>query len=146
MRLTKFICCNKVLIGHTSNDVKEKLSTIPKSLETYSPTGPENVNITTLNRCTGRRFRATTRHNNRICLNTFKATVYDLGTSDVRCFVWDEAMACSGACEITPRLLSFLQDLLRRGKRVIMYFDICIGQNKRYFVTMLRYALQKQIH
>ena len=29
-----------------------------RSVESYSPKAPENVNITTLYRCTGRRFRA----------------------------------------------------------------------------------------
>ena len=77
-------------------------------------------------------------------LNTFNFTVYDLGTRDGHCFVWNEAIASRGACEIASCLLSYLQDLSRRGEKVIMYSDNCTGQNKnRYFVTMLWYALQK---
>ena len=34
-----------------------------KGCESYSPKGPENVNITTLNRFTGRTFWAATRRN-----------------------------------------------------------------------------------
>ena len=38
-----------------------------KSVEPHSIKGPENVNITTLYRCTGRLLRAATRHNNSCC-------------------------------------------------------------------------------
>ena len=78
-------------------------------------------------------------------LSTFNFTVYDLGTRDGHCFVWNEAMASRGACEISSCLLSYLQELSERGKKkVIMYSDNCTGQNKnRYIITMLWYALQK---
>ena len=38
-----------------------------KGCESDSPKGPENVNITTLNRCTGRLLRAATQPNDRSC-------------------------------------------------------------------------------
>ena len=50
-------------------------------------------------------------------LNTFNFTVYDLGTRDGHCFVWNEAIASRGACEIASCLLSYLQDLSKRGEK-----------------------------
>ena len=78
-------------------------------------------------------------------LNTFNFTVYDLNTHDGYCYVWNEAIASRGACEIASCLFSFIQDLSQKGKKkLIMYSDNCCAQNKnRYFVTMLWYALQK---
>ena len=78
-------------------------------------------------------------------LNTFNFTIYDFGTRDGYCFVWNEAIASRGACEIASCLLSFIEKLSKTGKRkLVMYSDNCCGQNKnRYFVTMLWYALQK---
>ena len=40
-----------------------------KRVEPYSPKGPENVKITTLYRCTGRLFRAATRHNDSVVVS-----------------------------------------------------------------------------
>ena len=77
-------------------------------------------------------------------LNTFNFTVYNFGTRDGYCFVWNEAIVSRGACDIASCLLSYLEEMPRRGKkRVIMYSDNHTGQNKnRYLVTMLWYALQ----
>ena len=38
-----------------------------KGVEPYSPKGPEDIKITTLYRCTGRLFRAATRHSDSYC-------------------------------------------------------------------------------
>ena len=45
----------------------ERYSTLKKVVNPTVPKGPENVNITPLNRCSGRLYRAATQHNDRKC-------------------------------------------------------------------------------
>ena len=40
---------------------------LSKVCESYNPKGPENVNIITLNQCTGRLYRVATRYNDKSC-------------------------------------------------------------------------------
>ena len=78
-------------------------------------------------------------------LNSFDFTIYDMGTSDGHCYLWNEAISSRGACEIASCLFSFIQDMSGKGKKdFIMYSDNCCAQNKnKYFLTMLWYCLQK---
>ena len=78
-------------------------------------------------------------------LNTYNFTIYDMGSADGHCFVWNEAMAGRGACEIATCLLIFFETMSKKGKKkFICYSDNCASQNKnRFFLTMLWYCLQK---
>ena len=68
-----------------------------------------------------------------------------VSTHDGYCYVWNEAIASRGDCEIASCLFSFIQDLSQKGKKkLITYSEYCCAQNKnKYFFTMLWYALQK---
>ncbi|MEW8545667.1 MAG: hypothetical protein AB2693_19270 [Candidatus Thiodiazotropha sp.] len=78
-------------------------------------------------------------------LNTFNLSIYDLGSKDGFCYVWNEAIAQRGGCEIASCVYSFLKTKHESGKKqVVLYSDNCSGQNKnKYYTTMLWYALNK---
>ena len=76
-------------------------------------------------------------------LNTF--TVYDFGSTDGYCYVWNESTASKGACEIASCVYSFIKTKSESGKKSFVFFsDNCSAQNKnKFYVAMLWYALQK---
>ena len=81
-------------------------------------------------------------------LNTYNFTLYDLGTSDGYSYIWNEATAGRGECEIASCVYNYIEYMSQQnGKEdIIFYFDNCRAQNKnRYYVTMLWYCLQKLI-
>ena len=52
----------------------------------------------------------------------FNFTIYDFGTLDGYCYVWNEAIASRGACEIATYFLSIIENLSKTGKRkLVMY-------------------------
>jgi hypothetical protein len=78
-------------------------------------------------------------------LNSFNFTIYDLGSSDGFCYLWNESIGKRGACEISSCVHEFLQSKARLGiKNFVFYSDNCVPQNKnRFYVCMLWYALTK---
>ena len=68
-------------------------------------------------------------------LNSFNFTIYDMGTSDGHCYLWNEAISSRGACEIASCLFSFIQDMSsgKSKKDFIMYSDNCCAQNKNNY-------------
>ena len=78
-------------------------------------------------------------------LNTFNFSLYDLGTKDGFCFVWNETISNRGACEISSCVYHFIKKKVSEGKKqFIFYSDNCCSQNKnRFYVTMLWFCIQK---
>ena len=78
-------------------------------------------------------------------LNTFNFTLYNMGTKDGYCHVWNETMACQSASEIASCVLHFIKTMSESGKKsFVFYSDNCGGQNNnRVYATMLWYALNK---
>ncbi|XP_053396810.1 uncharacterized protein LOC128556283 [Mercenaria mercenaria] len=77
-------------------------------------------------------------------LNSFNLSIYNLGTSDANCYVWNESIASRGACEISSCVYDFLKYSRSRGKQKFIFFsDNCSSQNKnRYYISMLWYAMK----
>ena len=71
----------------------------------------------------------------KIRLNTFNFTVYNFGTRDGYCFVWNDAIASKGACEIASCLLSYLEEMSRKGKKLDQLAN-CHSAPLRYLVPL----------
>ena len=54
-------------------------------------------------------------------LNTFNFTLYNMGTKDGYCYVWNKTMACRGASEIASCVLHFIKTMSESGKN-LLYF------------------------
>ena len=68
--------------------------------------------------------------------------MYNFGSNDGYCFIWNESIACKGACEIASCVYSFIKTMSESGKKI--FSDNCSAQNKnRFYVAMLWYAIQK---
>ena len=67
-----------------------------------------------------------------------------MGQGDAYCYVWNEADASRGACEIASCVFSFLKTLFKQNiKYVTTYSDNCSGQNRnKHFIAMLWYSLR----
>ena len=78
-------------------------------------------------------------------LNTFNFSVYNFGSSEAYCYVWNESVSGRGACEISSCVYNFIDEMERQGKKkFVFYSDNCGAQNKnKHYVSMLWYALQK---
>jgi hypothetical protein len=78
-------------------------------------------------------------------LNTFNFTVYDFGTKDAFCYIWNETTAGRGASEIASCVFNFIKRQSAEGKKKFIFFsDNCSSQNKnRYYIAMLWYCLNK---
>ena len=53
------------------------------------------------------------------------------------CFMWHQAIAERGTCEIGSCLNRFISDLPQHIKHVILYSDSCGGQNKSNFIAAM---------
>ncbi|GFO11068.1 DNA repair protein rhp54 [Plakobranchus ocellatus] len=63
-------------------------------------------------------------------------TMYDLGTSDVFCFMWPEYVAKRGSNEVATCLSKFIEKKAEDGcKTIEMFADNCPGQNRNQFVA-----------
>ena len=73
-------------------------------------------------------------------LNNYNLSVYSMGQGDAYCYVWNEADASRGACEIASCVFSFLRTLFKQNiKYVTTYSDNCSGQNRnRHFIATIR--------
>ena len=78
-------------------------------------------------------------------LNTYNFTLYDFGSTDGHCFVWNESIASRGVCEIASCVYTFIKTKSESGKKSFVFFsDNCSAQNKnKFYVAMLWYAIQK---
>lgn len=76
-------------------------------------------------------------------LNTFNLTVYDLGSSQGVCYIWNETIARRGASDISSCIFDFIKTMSDQGKKkFIFYSDNCSAQNKnRYYISMLWYCI-----
>ena len=78
-------------------------------------------------------------------LNSYNFSVYDLGTSDAFCYLWNESISGRGANEIASCIYAYIEEMAGKGKtKFVFYSDNCWAQNKnKYYVSMWWYALQK---
>lgn len=77
-------------------------------------------------------------------LSTYNFTIYDMGTTEGYCFVWNEAVSSRGACEIVTCVFNFIEKMTKKGKKkFVFYSDNCTAQNKnKYYLSMLWYCLK----
>lgn len=77
-------------------------------------------------------------------LANYNFTIYNLGSRDCNCYVWNEATSKRGSSEIATCLYSFLINCSEKGaSEVRMFCDGCAGQNKNTIVAaMLLWAIK----
>ncbi|CAG9763461.1 unnamed protein product [Ceutorhynchus assimilis] len=73
---------------------------------------------------------------------TYNLTVYEAAKKQGYCYMWHEAIASRGTCEIGSCVLKFIKMKADSGCREISFYsDNCAGQNKNKFMyIMLLYA------
>lgn len=73
---------------------------------------------------------------------TYNLTVYEAAKKQGHCYLWHEAIASRGTCEIGSCILKFIKMKIDSGcKEISFYSDNCAGQNKNKFMyIMLLYA------
>ena len=78
-------------------------------------------------------------------LCTYNLSIYNLGTSDAFCYIWNETIAKRGSSEISSCVFDFIKKSNSSGKtKFKFYSDNCGGQNKnRQYISMLWYCFQK---
>lgn len=54
-------------------------------------------------------------------LNSFNFTIYDFGTKDGFCYIWNGAIGDRGACEIATCVYDFLGEKPKRGKKGLYF-------------------------
>ncbi|GFN91926.1 DNA repair protein rhp54 [Plakobranchus ocellatus] len=73
-------------------------------------------------------------------------TMYDLGTAEVRCFMWPEFEARRGASEVATCLAKFIEEKSKGGCRDLSLFsDNCPGQNRNRFVAFMFCETNKRV-
>lgn len=73
-------------------------------------------------------------------------TVYDLGTSDVTCFMWPEFEAKRGSNEVATCLSRYIEKKAESGcKTIDMFADNCPGQNRNQFVAYMLAFMNKRL-
>ena len=74
-------------------------------------------------------------------------TMYDLGTAEVRCFMWPEFEARRGASEVATCLAKFIEEKSNGGcKDLTLFSDNCPGQNRNRFVAFMLNETNKTLH
>lgn len=63
--------------------------------------------------------------------------MYDLGSKEGHCYVWNEGEASRGVNEIGTCIYNFLKLHEDDKNPVILYSDNCSGQNKNKYITSL---------
>lgn len=106
-------------------------------IRTENKTPEEKLLVFDLEKCL-----ATPRLNSNIAyykrnLNTFNLTVYDAVSSISVNYMWHEGIANRGGNEIASSLYDHLSSLELTVKRVVLYSDSCMGQNKNSFVASM---------
>ena len=79
--------------------------------------------------------------------NTYNFTVYSLKDSECDCYMWHEATAKRGSCEIATCLQSYIQKLPPHVERLVCFSDTCAGQNRNVNLSamFLHLAVTKNI-
>ncbi|GFN98717.1 hypothetical protein PoB_002522300 [Plakobranchus ocellatus] len=73
-------------------------------------------------------------------------TMYDLGTAEVRCFMWPEFEAQRGASEVATCLAKFTEEKSKGGcKDLSLFSDNCPRQNHNRFVAFMLSKTSKRI-
>ncbi|XP_055676594.1 uncharacterized protein LOC129785944 isoform X2 [Lutzomyia longipalpis] len=68
-------------------------------------------------------------------LGVFNFTIYDLGTQNACCYVYDETQGKKGGSEVASCLLNFIKSGISKGKSKFLFWsDNCPGQNKNTLV------------
>ena len=76
-------------------------------------------------------------------LATYNLTIYRLDNGEVSCHMWHEGQAGKGSCEIATCVSKFFNSLPCDVNRVILYSDMCDGQNRYLsFSTMCLSTVQ----
>ena len=65
----------------------------------------------------------------------YNLSVYNLGTQAGTCYVWSETEAGRGSCEVTMCLRLQLLSLVINIEHVVMYSDVCGGQNRNQIIA-----------
>lgn len=64
-------------------------------------------------------------------LNIFNLTIYDIKTHECECYVWDESDGYRGVNELSTCFLRYLNQKASAGdQKVVFYSDNCAGQQK----------------
>ena len=50
-------------------------------------------------------------------LSTYKFTINDMCTTEGYCYVWNEAVSSTGACEIALCVFNFIEKMAKKGKK-----------------------------
>ena len=79
-------------------------------------------------------------------LSTYNFTVYNLGTGEANCYVWNQSYAARGSNEINSCLFNYL-NINKNKESVCTFSDNCAGQNKSKFtaVTFLKALAETEI-
>jgi hypothetical protein len=78
-------------------------------------------------------------------LATFNLTTYELASKKVNCYMWHEAVAGRGSCEIATCIHMLLKSLPDQVNHVILFSDTCSGQNRnQYFASMCLNAVKER--
>ena len=70
-------------------------------------------------------------------LCTYNLSVYSLGDKKCTNFMWHEATAGRGSCEIATCVFKYLSLLPTIVKKVVLYSDTCGGQNRNINFSMM---------
>ena len=77
-------------------------------------------------------------------LNTFNLSIFDLGSLNAYCYLWNESVSGRGASEVSSCIFDFLDAMSKEEKKNLLYADNCAAQNKnKYLASMYCYAIQK---
>ena len=71
-------------------------------------------------------------------LNCFNYSVYNLGTSDGTCYLWDQTTAKRGATECASGLIHYLTKCVSSGVTTVsIWSDTCGGQNRNQMLSSM---------
>lgn len=62
-------------------------------------------------------------------------SVYDLGSKDGTCYIWDESQGARGSSEIETCIINHIKGLTNCVQHLILYSDCCSGQNRNHYLT-----------
>lgn len=77
---------------------------------------------------------------------TYNLTIHRCGDKQPICFMWHEGIAARGANQIASCLYKHFITLPEHLEHVILYFDMCAGQNKNSYLPIMFKILLQQIN
>ncbi len=71
-------------------------------------------------------------------------TIFDLATSDVKCFIWDETQADLVGSVFATCLISYLDEFFKDDLPIIIYSDGCTSQNRNAILSnaLIHYSVK----